>query len=282
MNGHYLDLHTHTSASDGTRSPAENVRLAREAGLAGLAVTDHDTVAGIAEAMEEGKRLGVIVVPGVEISTVAKGRDIHVLGYYIDTHCPVFLDRLQQLRQVREKRNEFMLAKLRELGMEISMRELADLASKASGEDQTVGRPHIAELLIRKGYVGTMEEAFDKYLGSGGAAYVNPPRIHPKEAIGWIHEAGGTAVLAHPGIYHDDELVEEIIPYGLDGIEAFHSDHSREEENKYERLAARYGLVVTAGSDYHGERRGEVFHGPIGNRKVDRSVLERLQKRRGD
>ncbi|GIP32928.1 PHP domain-containing protein [Paenibacillus sp. J2TS4] len=282
MSGRFVDLHTHTNASDGTQSPAENVQLAYRAGLSGVAITDHDTVAGIEEARRAGDQLGILVVPGVEISTVAGGQDIHVLGYYMDERCPVFLDRLEKLRQIRDRRNEWMLEKLRELGLDVSLEEVIANASKDRGKDETIGRPHIAELLVSKGYVQSMEEAFDKYLGTGGAAYVNPPRIGPKEAIDWIHEAGGAAVLAHPGIYRNDELVEEIIRYGLDGIEACHSDHSPAEEEKYRELAARYHLAVTAGSDFHGERHGQVFHGPIGNRKAEWSVLESLQKRRGD
>ncbi|GIP39800.1 PHP-like protein [Paenibacillus sp. J31TS4] len=275
----YADLHTHTTASDGTQPPAENVRLAKEAGLAAIGITDHDTVAGIQEAVEEGEKLGIKVVPGVEISTVAGGQDIHVLGYGIDERDPVFLDRLRQLRDVRETRNEMMIARLNELGLAVTMEEVLAGVSKTR-PDETIGRPHIAQALIAKGYVSSMEEAFERYLGKTGVAYVNPPRIHPSEAIRWIHEAGGTAVLAHPGLYHDDPLVDELIGEGLDGIEAYHSDHTPEDEAKYASLANRHGLLVTAGSDYHGERHGQVFHGPIGNRRIAEDVVEKLLERR--
>lgn len=274
----FADLHTHTNASDGVNSPTENVRQAKEAGLAAVAITDHDTVAGIAEAMEAGKRYGVIVVPGVEISTVANGQDIHVLGYFIRTGDDVLLRRLDELRRVRDRRNEMMLAKLRQLGLEITLDEVLENRGKGFGGDETVGRPHIAETLIQKGYVSTLEEAFDKYLGSQGAAYVNPPRIGPETAIEWIHEAGGSAVLAHPGLYDDDGLVEQLVGCGLDGIEAFHSDHSPEEEARYLALAERRGMIVTAGSDYHGSRAGHVFHGPIGSRRIAVSALRALHK----
>lgn len=277
----YADLHTHTTASDGLHAPEENVRMAHEAGLAAVAVTDHDTVAGLPAAFREGERLGITVVPGVEISTVANGQDIHVLGYYMNLEDPLFLERLAELRSVRERRNDLMLARLRELGIPIRLEEVEAIKAERQGQAdkpaESIGRPHIADWLVRHGIVASMREAFDKYLGKGGQAYVNPPRIHPAEAIRWIHEAGGCAVLAHPGLYGDDSLVAELISAGLDGIEALHSDHSPEQEERYRRMAAEAGLLVTAGSDFHGKRQGETFHGPIGNRRVGLDVVNRLQ-----
>lgn len=278
MSQGFADLHTHTRASDGTEPPAANVRLAFEAGLAAVAITDHDTVAGMEEALEEGRKLGMEVVPGVELSTVSGGQDIHVLGYFIRTDDEMFLERLDRLRRVRDLRNDMMLEKLRGLGVDITMDEVLSQRNREHRSDETVGRPHIAEVLIRKGYAGSLEEAFAKYLGKNGAAYVNPPRIGPEEAIRWIHEAGGAAVLAHPGLYQDDRLVEELIQSGLDGIEADHSDHSPEDAEKYRALAERYGLLATAGSDFHGMRGGQVFHAPLGSRKTDVQVVERLRQ----
>lgn len=273
------DLHTHTYVSDGIGSPASNVRGAKEAGLAAVAITDHDAVGGLAEAEEEGRRIGIIVVPGVEISTVAEGIDVHVLGYYYEAN-ELFLSRLEELRDVRDKRNQLMLLKLQELGVPITMEEVIAAAGPGKKPDESVGRPHFADVLIAKGIVADRQEAFDRYLGTGGAAYVNPPRIRPEDAIRYIHEAGGAAVLAHPGLYHNDTLVEHLAVHGgLDGIEAYHSDHSREESERYEALANREGLVVTAGSDFHGEKNGEVFHGPIGSRRISVAVLTKLQER---
>lgn len=271
------DLHTHTAASDGTLPPAENVRLAREAGLAAVAITDHDTVAGLPEAIEAGKRYGIEVVPGVEISTAAEGRDIHVLGYYIDYRDPQFLSRLASLRQVRQRRNEAMVARLNELGIALTMEEVAAMAGKGE-EAGSLGRPHIAEALVRKGIVSDVREAFRRFLGEGKPAYVQPPRISPEEAIVWIHEAGGTAIVAHPGLYRRDDLVRRLLAGGADGLEAFHSDHGPEEEERYRRMAEEAGKLVTAGSDFHGERGGRVFHGPIGNRTVDAAVLAELRR----
>lgn len=274
-----VDLHTHTNASDGTGTPADNVRLAQEAGLEAVAITDHDTVAGLEEALLEGKRRGVTVVPGVEISTISEGRDIHVLGYYIDWKDAQFLSRLAELRSVRNRRNDMMLERLRELGMAVTMEEVMAMRRTSGRKDDTVGRPHIADVLIAKGYASSRQDAFDRLLGEGGAAYVNPPRIEPETAIQWIHEAGGAAVLAHPGLYGRDVLVEALAASGLDGIEASHSDHTEEQMARYTALAGQYGLAATAGSDYHGERHGEVFHGPLGGRRAPAGVLEALQMR---
>lgn len=271
------DLHTHTIASDGTERPAANVQMAFDAGLGAIAITDHDTVSGVAEALSAGRELGIEVVPGVEISTVANGQDIHVLGYYIDINNEQFLHRLASLRDTRDTRNNMIIDRLQQLGLDITMAEVLREVENIKSKGDTVGRPHIAAVLLNKGYVSSISEAFDRYLGTGAAAYANPPRIEPATAIGWIQEAGGKAVLAHPGIYHDDALVEAIIHQGLDGIEVYHSDHTSEEEAKYLSLAQRSGLLITAGSDFHGERGGVVFHAPIGSRRIGIDVLQSLK-----
>ncbi|NOU76284.1 PHP domain-containing protein [Paenibacillus sp. LMG 31458] len=271
------DLHTHTTASDGTQSPAANVQMAFDAGLSAIAITDHDTVSGVAEALLAGRELGIEVVPGVEISTVANGQDIHVLGYYMDIHNEQFLQRLASLRETRDTRNNMIIERLQQLGLDITMAEVLREIENIKSKGDTVGRPHIAAVLLNKGYVSTISEAFDRYLGTGAAAYANPPRIEPATAIGWIQEAGGKAVLAHPGIYHDDALIEAIAHQGLDGIEVYHSDHTPEDEAKYLSLAQRSGLLITAGSDFHGERGGVVFHAPIGSRRIGIDVLQSLK-----
>ncbi|MEO3947548.1 PHP domain-containing protein [Gorillibacterium sp. CAU 1737] len=276
----FADLHTHTTASDGLHAPEENVRMAAQAGLSAIAITDHDTVAGLEAALAEGERLGIQVVPGVEISTVAGGQDIHVLGYYMDYKDDRFRKRLEELRSVRERRNEMMIARFNELGLPITLGEVAEIKARRGGKpEENIGRPHFADWLIEHGHAESLKDAFDRYLGKGGQAYVNPPRIHPSTAIEWIHEAGGSAVLAHPGLYGDEALVDELIQAGLDGIEAMHSDHSPEEEALYRRKAEDAHLLITAGSDFHGERLGETFHGPIGHRRIGIEVLEPLQER---
>ncbi|MEK8131937.1 PHP domain-containing protein [Paenibacillus filicis] len=278
----YADLHTHTIASDGTGTPADNVRLAAAAGLAAVAITDHDTVGGLEEALAAGESYGITVVPGIEISTVHEGADIHVLGYWVDWRDPVFLERLEQLRSVRDRRNEMIVEKLQALGMEITMADVLASVSLLRREGDTVGRPHIADALVRKGYVGSMAEAFERYLGKGAAAYANPPRITPFEALVWIREAGGAPVLAHPGLYGCDELIPTLAAQGLAGLEVYHADHTPEQETAYAAMAQRHGLLVTAGSDYHGERGGVVFHAPVGARRVEAEVIHQLYKRRGE
>ncbi len=274
----FADLHTHTQASDGMNTPAENVRLAAEAGLGALAITDHDTVAGVAEALAAAEQHGIMVVPGVEISTMEDGKDIHILGYYFDITDTMLLQRLEGLRRIRDERNEMILSKLRELGLQITMDDVFAQLGRELLPDESIGRPHMADTLVAKGYVSDMKEAFDKYLAQGAAAYVSPPRITPMEATEWILEAGGVPVMAHPGLYGDDDLVARIFDKSrLAGIEVYHSDHTPDDEQRYLKLAEQRSLIVTGGSDYHGERQGKVFHGPLGGRKVPITVVQQLR-----
>lgn len=274
-----FDLHTHTRASDGMNAPAENVRLAKEKGLAGLAITDHDTVAGIAEAREAGGRLGVAVVPGVEISTRAGGKDIHVLGYFLNDRDELLLERLERLRAVRQERNEKIIAKLQQLGIPITLEEVKRGLSRPLRPDESLGRPHIADALVRKGAAKDMRDAFDRYLAEGKPGYASQPRIAPEEAMEWIREAGGAPVLAHPGLYGDDDLVRAILERGKPaGIEVYHSDHGRDEERRYIAMAEQFGLIATGGSDYHGVRQGVVFHGDLGGRTAPPGTVERLKR----
>jgi len=266
------DLHTHSTASDGTGSPSDNVRLAREIGLAAVALTDHDTTAGLEEALEEGARLGIRVVPGIELGTMQDGVEIHVLGYFLDWRDARFQERLHSQRNARSRRNAMIIERLNELGMPITLEEVERAA--AGG---TVGRAHIAEVLIERGYVSSFAEAFERFIGNKGAAYVRVPRPTPREAVEWIHEAGGAAVIAHPGLYGRDDLVEALLGAGADGVEAYHSDHGPEDEARYAAMAAEFGVMVTGGSDYHGVRGGKVFHGPMGGRTVDAAVVDLLE-----
>lgn len=276
----YVDLHTHTTASDGFHSPADNVRLAQAAGLAAVAVTDHDTVAGVAEAQAEGERLGVIVVPGVEVSTAIGRLDIHVLGYYCDLNDQRFLSRLQQLRDARSVRNEAILRNLRKLGLAITIDDVLRCKGTTPDGGRSIGRPHIADALVERGAVASRKEAFDRYLGKGAAAFAQIERITPEQAAGWIHEAGGTAVLAHPGLYGNDDEVERLAAGALDGIEVFHSDHSPEQEARYAALAGRYNLITTAGSDFHGARNGESYRAAIGSKQAPLDVLNQLNRKK--
>lgn len=273
------DLHTHTTASDGMERPSSNVRMAKLAGMEAIAITDHDTVAGIEEAAKEAAIQGIELIPGVEISTVQDGVDIHVLGYYLDPSDAQLLERLASLRATRDRRNEMMVAKLTELGIPLTMDEVISELGRPLAPRETVGRPHIADALVRRGVVANMKEAFDRYLGADGAAYVNPPRILPRDAAKWIRDAGGAVVLAHPVLYRSDELVERIVKeIQPDGIEVWHSDHDEQDAERYQELAQRHQCLMTAGSDYHGARQGEVFHGQLGSRRCSMEVVKQLKQ----
>ncbi|MFE6077259.1 PHP domain-containing protein [Paenibacillus sp. NPDC057886] len=281
LNGR-CDLHTHSQASDGMQPPAENVKLAKERGLSAVALTDHDTVAGVAEAQRAGHEYGIDVVAGVEISTRAGGKDIHVLGYYVNTEDEKFLERLRGLREAREERNHLIIAKLQELGLEISWQEVIDGLGRPLEPDESIGRPHMADVLVRKGYAADMRDAFNRYLAEGQPGFVSVPRVAPEDACQWIKDAGGAAVIAHPGLYGDDELVRRIlVDAHPDGIEVVHSDHGPEEERRYAELAQEFGLIQTGGSDYHGVRQGVVFHGDLGSKTVTIDVLDKLRAAAG-
>ncbi|MEC0124088.1 PHP domain-containing protein [Paenibacillus pabuli] len=276
------DLHTHSQASDGMQPPAENVKLAKQRGLSAVALTDHDTVAGVAEAQQAGREYGIDVVAGVEISTRAGGKDIHVLGYYVNTEDEKFLERLHGLREAREERNHRIIAKLQELGLDISWQEVIEGLGRPLEPDESIGRPHMADVLVRKGYATDMRDAFNRYLAEGQPGFVSVPRVAPEDACQWIKDAGGAAVIAHPGLYGDDELVRHIIvDSNPDGIEVVHSDHGPEEEHRYAELAREFGLIQTGGSDYHGVRQGVVFHGDLGSKTVTMDVLDKLRAAAG-
>ncbi|GED34181.1 PHP domain-containing protein [Brevibacillus centrosporus] len=271
----HADLHTHTKASDGTCDPAENVRLAKEAGLAAVAITDHDTVAGVPSARKAAEELGIEVIPGIEVSSVGRGQDIHVLGYFVPYEDEAFQERLVSLRETRHERNQLLIARLQELGIPIT---LENVYRRKQGTDKNIGRPHIAEELIELGVVASIDEAFAKYLGKEGAAYVNPPRITPQQAITLIKDAGGAAVLAHPGLYDADDLVEELIAFGLDGIEVNHPDNDPDQRARYTAWANEHGLVITGGSDFHGWRGEEPFHAMLGTHTAPMEAVEKLRE----
>ncbi|TCS94687.1 PHP domain-containing protein [Hazenella coriacea] len=272
-----VDLHTHTTASDGLLSPTAIVHLAKEKGLRAVAISDHDTVTGIEEAQAAGEELGVEVVPGVEISSLWKDREIHMLGYFIDIHDPLLLKRLEAQRNVRQVRNQMMIDKLNQLGISITMDEVIAKSRSKKGT-LNVGRPHIGEVLIEKGIVMNMNEAFDRYLGRDGQAYITPERITPHEAIDLIRKSGGVAVLAHPGLYDFDELISELVSRGLDGIEYNHPDHDEEAKDRYRAMADHWNLIYTAGSDFHGERHGSMYHADLGTCTVPYEQVKALKQ----
>ena len=249
----WVDLHLHTTASDGVLTPSGIVHYAKERELEAIAVTDHDTINGNGEALDEGEKLGIEVIPGVEISAQFDLGSMHILGYFIDIGNRTLNEKLSLLQETRAQRNPRMVQKLRDLGLEITYDEV----QHASGGGQ-VGRPHFAQVLLQKGYVNAVQEAFDRYLGKGAPAYVDKFRLNPKEAMRLIREAGGIPVLAHPFTLHIpppnqlNALLNELIELGLMGIEVYYPEHTEDQISLYESLAERLGLLVTGGSDYHG------------------------------
>ncbi len=246
----YVDLHMHSTASDGSRAPAEVIRAAARAKLAAIALTDHDTVAGLAEARSAGGELGVRVIPGVELSAVEGDTETHVLGLHLrDT---AVLERgLLALREMRERRAHRIVERLGEIGVHITMDDVLAQAAKGA-----VGRPHVARALIAEGWAVDSRDAFDRYLAAGRPAYVPKEQLGMPQAIGMIHDAGGLAVLAHPGASATRERLTALRAQGLDGVEVRHPSHSSSEIARIGALARELGLVPSGGSDWHGAADG--------------------------
>jgi len=274
-----VDLHLHTTASDGVMSPSEIVRYAKDKGLQAIAITDHDTMEGLEEGLSEGERIGFEVIPGIEISAEHSPGSMHLLGYFIDIHHPLLNERLGYLQKARAERNPKIVEKLNQLGIELTYEEVL----KVSGGGQ-VGRPHFAQILLEKRYVRSFQEAFDRFLKKGALAYVEKFRFTAKEAIYFIQEAKGVAVLAHPntlgmnGYSELENLVLHLIENGLKGIEVYYPEHSALEVVQYKTLAERHGLLVTGGTDYHGiEKNGLGIGVGRGDMKLPYSIVEGLK-----
>ena len=246
----FVDLHVHSTASDGSRPPAEVVAAAKRAGLSAIALTDHDTVAGIDDATRAGVELGVRVVPGVELSAVEGDVETHILGLHLsDTR--ELESTLTALREMRRTRAERIVHRLNELGVRI---ELTAVLEQAAGG--AIGRPHVARAMIAEGWAVDFRDAFDRYLGSGRPAYVGKERLAVVDAIGLIHRAGGLAILAHPAQGGTRERVEAFVRDGIDGVEVRHPSHSSEDIARLTALVDHFGLVPSGGSDWHGATDG--------------------------
>jgi predicted metal-dependent phosphoesterase TrpH len=246
----FVDLHSHSTASDGTLPPDAVVAAAHQAGLRAVALTDHDTVAGVPLATATGAKLGLRVVPGVELSAHERDREIHLLALHV-TRLEVLESRLELLRAGREVRAARIVERLRSLGLDVTV----DMVMKEAG-DASVGRPHIARALIRAGLVRDLREAFDRYLGAGRPAFVPKERLEVREAIAITHEAGGLAIWAHPGSDGRRARLEPLVEAGLDGVEVRHPSHLAEDVNRLAALADFFGLVPSGGSDWHGSAEG--------------------------
>ncbi|MCL6451172.1 MAG: PHP domain-containing protein [Acetobacteraceae bacterium] len=263
----------HTSASDGTESPEAMVRRARALGFCALGIADHDTLDGLPAAESAARSEGLEVVPGVEINTDYQQREVHVLGYYPNLAHPPFLGLLRRLREGRTERLQRMLARLEEAGLPLSLERVLALA--AGGP---VGRPHVAQAMHERGYVRSIKEAFERYLGLGRPGYVERYRVTPQQAVEQILDARGVPVLAHPGLVARDELVVELVEVGLKGLEVYHPDHKPADVRRYLELAQRLGLLVTGGSDCHGPAAGRPAL--LGSVRIPYVLLEKLKEAR--
>ena len=265
--GAFVDLHMHSTASDGSRAPADVVRAAKQASLAAIALTDHDSVAGLAEAQAAGAELGVRVVNGVELSAVEGESETHLLGLHLrDTSV---LERgLADLREMRKRRARTIVNRLNELGVILAFEDV--LAQAGTG---VVGRPHVARAMIAEGWATDSRDAFDRYLGAGRPAFVAKEQLSMRDAIAMIHAAGGLAVLAHPGSGGTRERVDALRALGLDGIEVKHPSHSSSDTTRLRGLCEQYGLGMSGGSDWHGAADGPRT---IGMMQVPAEWLARL------
>lgn len=276
-----IDLHVHTNASDGTYSPREVVRLAAERGLGAVAITDHDTVAGVSEAQDEGGVAGVEVIAGVELSCQADFGILHILGYFVEPDHPEFSEALLDLRRGREERIPRIVSKLEKLNVRVSLEQVMEQAQGGAP-----GRPHVANVMVKQGYANSIQDAFDRYLRKGAAAFVPKDKLPPQEAIRLILACDGVAALAHPysltrGNSIDlKALLSRLISYGMQGIEVYYPRHSSEETDRFLRLAREMDLAITGGTDFHGENKPAVQLGLISGRPpLPYSLLQNLRSR---
>jgi predicted metal-dependent phosphoesterase TrpH len=267
------DLHVHTWHSDGRCSPPEVVELARRAGIATLAITDHETTAGIGEAMEAGRAAGIEIIPGIELATRIKAVEAHVLGLWIDVAAQQLRDTIELLATERSERAESMVRKLQGLGVKIKMDDVLQATGKGS-----IGRPHVAQALVNVGAVKSFQAAFKRYLGRHGPAYVPRKHLTPERAIAIVHAAGGVASLAHGligGLAREHVMM--IAAMGLDAVEVVHPKLNASQSEWLREFAAAHGLAVTGGSDWHGEGWSE---GAIGEFTVSRDEVRELMKKK--
>jgi 3',5'-nucleoside bisphosphate phosphatase len=273
MSAGFVDLHLHTIHSDGTERPESVVRMAHQARLTAIAITDHDTLAGLEAAALAARSHAIEFIPGVELSSTDGRSDVHILGYYVDPAAPGFADELDRLRDGRRTRAEQIVEKLIALGFPITMEQVCVFADTAP-----IGRPHIAAAIVEAGHAATIDQAFERFLGYRGPAYVPKRSLTPAGAIDLVRQAGGVAVLAHPGSLRRDDLLPELKAAGLQGIEVWHPKHDPGRVSRYTAMAQEMGLAVTGGSDFHGGGRGTAV---VGEQPVPSSVLGPLRAQRG-
>lgn len=273
-----IDLHVHSNASDGTLTPSELVALAKESGLTAFALTDHDSIDGIEEALRAGKELGMEVIPGVELSCNYNDEEIHVVGLYIDYKDAEFVEHLKNFQDLRDNRNIKMAERLCEEGFDITADALHEMFP-----DAVITRAHVAKYLVATGQVKELSIVFDKYIGNGCKCFVDRPKVHPADAVKMIHRIGGVAILAHPCLCKMDRkdvyaMIEELTVAGLDGIEAIYSCNMGSDEKDFSEIAIKHNLLISGGSDFHGSNKPYIKLGiGKGNMMVPEELLDQIK-----
>ncbi|MFA6384748.1 MAG: PHP domain-containing protein [Candidatus Omnitrophota bacterium] len=266
------DLHLHTAFSDGTDAPDELIKKAVKSGLSAVAVTDHDSVDAIPAAIDAGIIQGIEVIPGIELTAEYEGLEVHILGYFIDYRNSALREKLEFLGHARIERIHGMVAKLQGLGVKIDAEKIFELSGKG-----VVGRLHVARVMVREGIISSTWEAFSKYIGNNGPAYVLGFKFSPQDACKLIRSAGGIPVLAHPYALRRDDLIPQLVKCGIRGLEVFYPEHTNAMRNKYIRICREYKLLSTGGSDYHGSAKPEVS---LGSFKVPYELVDLLRDER--
>lgn len=267
----YADLHVHTFYSDSTFSPREVVSYAKAAGLAAIAICDHDTVDGIEPCMAIGDEAGMEIIPGIEMSVEKIDAEIHILGYFIDWKQDWLRKKLKTIQNSRVERVYLIIEKLKSLGIEVDAEEVFKIAVN----NGSVGRLHVAKAMLNSQAVKNLREAFDKYIGFSKPCYVPYTKLLPGEAVEFILKAGGVPVIAHPSLIGNDEYIDEFMGYGLKGLEVYHTDHKPHVSRHYEAIAKERGLIMTGGSDCHGMGKGRVLLGSV---RVPYDLVEKLKE----
>ena len=275
----YTDLHTHSVASDGTKTPTELVLLAKEAGLTSIALTDHDTIDGLKEFKEAGETYGIETIPGIEFAAAYKNTELHIVGLFIDTENKKLLESMEFIVKERNERNEKMIKALNRLGMDITLEELEENAG-----GNIITRAHYANILVKKGYVKNKDEAFSRYISSGKPGYVKRETLTPENCIKLIREAGGVPVLAHATLSNFNyldifNLVGELKGYGLMGMETIYSTYTKKQEEEMRKTCEHYKLLQSGGSDFHGENKPDISIGiGRGNLRIPQEFAENMKK----
>lgn len=278
----YTDLHSHSSASDGTFKPSEVAQLAKNAGLSSIALTDHDTVEGIDEFMEAGKVIGIETIPGIELAAAYKNTELHIVGLFIDNKNKALCESMEYIVNERNERNKKMIFVLNKLGMDISLK---DLEENAKGN--IITRAHYANVLVNKGYVNNKDEAFNKYIGTGKIGYVKRETLTPKHCIEVIRKSGGVPVLAHSTLYGFNYLdihniVGELKDYGLMGMETMYSTYSKKQEEEISKICDYYKLLKSGGSDFHGLNKADIKIGVgRGNLRIPQKFADEMKEALG-